>query len=286
MSGAKYSFCLLLVVANFFSTESIAAGQGLRVLTFNIRYGTARDEGHTWDLRKDAVVKLIQKSSADFVGLQESLDFQNDYILSKVDAPYVLVGEGREGGTRGEFAPVLFDSQKYTLIRAGRFWLSETPEVVGSKSWSDLPRVVSWIEVISRSSSMKFLVLNTHFSHVSDEARDRGARLILEKVMEIAPSKETGILLMGDFNCPPGSGPHQTLVQPKGIFLDTQSATGSPEQRTFNGFREPLTREGQPIDWVLFSGPLSAESYQVLTQKVDDVIPSDHFPVLTTFSIE
>ena len=274
------SVCLL---GCLLSGPSAGAEERLTVLTFNIRYGTAKDEGHSWDSRRDAVVRLIQESFADFVGLQESLAFQNDFIRKGLGSAYVMVGEGREGGSRGEFGPIFYRSDRYTLVRAGRFWLSNTPDKIGSRSWSSLPRMVTWIEVLSNSSSDRILVLNTHFSHVSDDARSRGAELILRKLkQDIRPSRDTSVVLMGDFNSPPDSRPHQILAGPDGGFMDSQVESGSPEQPTFNGFKEPLPTEGHPIDWILFRGPLKVESYRVLAQKIDGVLPSDHFPVTAT----
>lgn len=279
-------FAIPLLLAAWASAGGAEDARELRALTFNIRYGTAKDENHRWEIRRDAVLQVIQESGADFVGLQEALDFQIDEILKGVDPRYTAIGEGREGGRNGEHASILYDSEKYSLLRAGRFWLSETPDRIGSKSWSDLPRIVTWVEVVSRDGeSRKVLALNTHFCHRSDEARARSARLILERLENISDGNPDATLLMGDFNCPPGSPPHVTLTDPEsGRFQDVQILTGSPEQRTFNGFREAESSEGRPIDWILVRGSLKPTEYRVLTEKLNGVIPSDHHPVFARFT--
>jgi len=286
MSSSKVAGAFLLLALLFFVPNGYAEDAIIHALTFNIRYGSARDEGHAWDSRKDAVVEVIRETKADFVGLQESLSFQNDFLRAELGSTYVLVGEGREGGNRGEYATLLYDSSKYTLVRAGRFWLSDTPEAAGSKSWSSLPRIVNWIEVLSNATSSRYLILNTHFSHESEEARDRSARLIRDRLPAMANDEETVVILMGDFNAPPGSPPHRTLTDPAVGFLDAQVQSGSAERRTFNGFRETLETDGRPIDWILYRGPIEVTSYRVLEERVGDVLPSDHYPVLATFRVE
>ncbi|MCA9438541.1 MAG: endonuclease/exonuclease/phosphatase family protein [Candidatus Omnitrophica bacterium] len=283
----KLLIAVSLTISSLFLTPFVVASEPpIQVLTFNIRYGTARDEGHTWDLRREAVVGAIEELSPDFVGLQEALDFQNDFILENLNSRYTLVGEGREGGRTGEHASILFDADKYTLVRADRFWLSDTPDIPGSKTWSDLPRILTWIEVLNRKTSQRFLVMNTHFSHVSDEARSKSAEMILKRLQSISPPDGTIVFLMGDFNCRPDSTPHATLTDSNKGFHDTQQTLGAPEQRTFNGFRDNEPDAGKPIDWILYKGPVAPLSYRVLTEKREGVLPSDHYPVLAGFKIK
>jgi len=38
----------------------------------------------------------------------------------------------------------MYKTERFELVDSGHYWLSETPEVAGSKSWdSSLPRMVS-----------------------------------------------------------------------------------------------------------------------------------------------
>ena len=65
---------LLLVM----STVSNAADD-IRVMSFNIRYGSARDGENHWDKRKDFVAETIARFDPDLLGTQETLGFQKEF---------------------------------------------------------------------------------------------------------------------------------------------------------------------------------------------------------------
>ncbi len=254
----------------------------LTALTFNIRYGTAQDEVHSWEHRKDSVLAVIRDSVPDVVGLQEALDFQNEYLADRLAPQYSFVGEGREGGIRGEYASILYRSDRFFLTRAGRFWLSDTPDIPGSMTWADLPRLVTWIELRGRKGDPAVLVLNTHFAHNSETARLLSARLIRDRLKDLtAPG--VPVVLMGDFNCTPGSPPHELLIREAG-FGDAQSELAVPPRGTFHGFTG-VAHGGQPIDWILFRGGIRPIEYRVREGEFLGQLPSDHYPVFARFSI-
>jgi hypothetical protein len=51
----------------------------VRVMSYNIRYGTAQDGDNHWDKRKEFLVETIQAFNPDLLGTQETLGFQRDY---------------------------------------------------------------------------------------------------------------------------------------------------------------------------------------------------------------
>ena len=76
-----------------------------------------------------------------------------------------------------------YKKDRFALLAEGHFWLSETPETPGSKSWdSSLPRMVTWVKLQDRQqpSSKPILFLNTHFDHRGPQpagrARNCGCR--------------------------------------------------------------------------------------------------------------
>ena len=56
------------------------ADAGVRVMSFNIRYGTARDGANAWPNRRELVFDVIRTFEPDILGLQEVLDFQVDEL--------------------------------------------------------------------------------------------------------------------------------------------------------------------------------------------------------------
>ena len=83
-----------------------SASPALRVMTFNIRYGTARDGANRWELRKQHVVTTIREARPHLLGLQEALAFQLAYLRAELPG-YASVGVGRGGGERGEFSCIM-----------------------------------------------------------------------------------------------------------------------------------------------------------------------------------
>jgi endonuclease/exonuclease/phosphatase family metal-dependent hydrolase len=70
---------LLAVLAALMVSES-APAQELRVMTFNIRYGTAADGADAWPLRKSALIDHLRSAAPDLLSLQEALRAQIDDI--------------------------------------------------------------------------------------------------------------------------------------------------------------------------------------------------------------
>src|SRR5262245_21019071 len=85
----------------------------LQVMTFNIRYGTAKDGDNAWPARREMLFDLIRERDADLIGLQEALAFQIDEILAAAPG-YAAVGVGRDDAARaGEFSAILFKRSRF-----------------------------------------------------------------------------------------------------------------------------------------------------------------------------
>lgn len=79
MKTLKYLLCGITMCALACSSskdDGDGPGKGasntLKVMSFNVRYNSANDEGDkNWEVRKAAVVKMINTVQPDVVGLQE-----------------------------------------------------------------------------------------------------------------------------------------------------------------------------------------------------------------------
>ncbi len=254
-----------------------------KVMSFNIRYGTANDGDNHWDKRKEFLLKTIQAFQPDLLGTQETLGFQRDFLRESL-AGYGWLGVGRDDGKEsGEMMALYYRLDRYDLLESGHFWLSESPETAGSKSWdAALPRMASWVRLQDKSNSRRILFINTHFDHKGKEARLQSAKLLRKKAHEL--KKDAWVIITGDFNAGAKSDPYQAL-----FATDTQSITLRDTYRvqpqvpqgpegTFSNFRENQT-QGERIDWIAVS-----EEWKVELSKIDRVAregrtPSDHFPV-------
>lgn len=158
----------------------------MRVLSYNIRFGSAKDgENHHWERRKEALVATIKAYDPDLLGTQETLGFQRDYLAANLPE-YDHLGVGRvDGKEQGEMMALFYKRDRFEKLDSGRFWLSETPDQVGSKSWdSSLPRMVTWMKLRDRRnpSARPIAFFNTHFDHLGVQARLESARLIRRQI--------------------------------------------------------------------------------------------------------
>lgn len=255
----------------------------MKIMTFNIRYGSANDGENQWEYRKELVVARIQAFQPDLLGMQECQDnVQGDFVKENLP-DHQFYGVRREGGdtTSIEMAPLFFRPSAFTLIQKGYFWLSETPHVPGSKSWGTaFARTVTWVELKHPSSELSFLFVNTHFDY-QYPAIDESARCLkhwLNKVACIHP-----IILTGDFNSDKNSFAYQHLTSgdnQNGIQLFDAYRQANPNptnEHTFHGFNQPGTFS--PIDWILVSHHFQVKKAIIDTFHRGKLYPSDHYPL-------
>ena len=273
------------------STPSATQPTDLRVMTFNIRYATPKDipSGNAWGLRKDLFFKTIEAFAPDLMGLQEVLLNQGDDIKAHFTS-YDFLGVPRnDGKTSGEMAAVLFRRDRFEKVRDGHFWLSETPEKVGSKGWdADLPRIVTWVELRDRRNAGRpILFFNTHFDHLGKVARVESAKLMRRRMVELAGGEKgpAGIVVTGDFNVGADSPPYKEMLglnsdAPPRLIDTYKELHPQPTTQdfTWHGFVGQNPHPSR-IDWILRSDALSTIAAQIDRANDNGRYPSDHFPV-------
>jgi endonuclease/exonuclease/phosphatase family metal-dependent hydrolase len=240
----------------------------VRVLSFNIRNGDAGDGPNAWPHRSDLVIELLRDVDADIVGLQEVLDYQLREILQALPQ-YEFVGVGREDGhADGEYAPVLFRSGAWECEDAETFWLSETPDVPGSRSWQ-----TACCRICTRAALGGLTVFNCHLDHVSQEAREKGMALILERISQTAGAA----ILMGDFNAGEANRAYRLPLEAGMVDSFRQVHPDVPEPGTYTGFSVDLA-PGEKIDHLFVRG-LKVVGASVVPCGRDGRPASDHHAV-------
>ena len=256
----------------------------LRVMSFNIRYGSAGDGDNAWDRRRDLVVDTIRECEPHIIGTQETLDFQADYLQEQLPG-YARFGMGRDPGGTGERMEVYYRADILDPVMTGNFWLSETPDVPGTSSWeSACNRMVTWARFYHRPTNQEFFYFNTHFDHRSADARAQSAILLRERTQTIAGDAPT--IVTGDFNNVAGKDlPWQTLTATRfrDAWLESPKRVGP--SITWSGFKAPELHRDRRIDWVLVAGPIQVKECHTVTTEKDGRYPSDHFPVVAHLSV-
>jgi endonuclease/exonuclease/phosphatase family metal-dependent hydrolase len=296
--------CLCLVAALTLPLSGAKEEEGkpvekdlrLRMVSFNIRYLTTRDKGvNHWRKRHPRTAAAIVHFDADVVGVQEA--FVSQLVdMDPVLKDYQRVGVGRDdGGEKGETCAILFRHERIEALDHGTFWLSDTPEVPGSKSWgNEVVRICTWAQLRDKPTGRSFHVFNSHFDHVSQPSREQAVRLIAKRIAERAESGAP-FVLMGDLNAGEGNvairylkgekvelaggeGPETAPVK----LLDSFRVLHPDETKVRTAHRFAGLTEGGKIDYLLVPPDVKVEAAAIDRFQQDGLYPSDHFPVTAT----
>ncbi|WP_294305048.1 endonuclease/exonuclease/phosphatase family protein [uncultured Sphingomonas sp.] len=253
----------------------------IKVMTFNVRY--ASDEGATrWAVRRPVMVELIRRAAPDVIGTQELLQRQGDDLTRALPA-YRWFGRDRRGGHDNEHMGILYRPDRLTLVEHGDFWLSETPDVVGSQSWgTDLPRMANWAVFETKGKKPhRFLFLDTHLAHRDEdaEARDKAAALILARLPALA--KDLPVVVAGDMNARPDTAAYRRFASALTDAWPAAARREGPEM-TFHDFTGTPDRR---IDYLFVRG-FRPEAIATDRYHQGKTYPSDHFPIEATLSFQ
>ena len=277
----------------FLFTLSACAGLGaaetprevLRVGSYNIRLSGA-DHGtdNAWQVRKADLVKQVKQLKLDVFGMQEVCPDQAQYLREELTG-YVFVGEHRGRDRKSdEASPVFYRESRFEKLNEGTFWLSETPETPGSKSWeSACPRVCTYVTLKDKTTGVIFCFANTHTDHRSAKARECGMRLILERMRNVAHNLP--VVFTGDHNCDCSTAPARLARQ---VFNDAREVVEKPAQgphSTFHGFGQ--NRNGPRIDYIYVTPGVRVLDFVTHDDKRPgtELYPSDHYPITATLVI-
>jgi endonuclease/exonuclease/phosphatase family metal-dependent hydrolase len=263
-----------------------AEGPDLRVMSFNIRYGTAKDGVNHWNKRKEFLIETIKAFDPDLLGTQETLGSQRNYLARQLPG-YDVLGVGRDDGREsGEMTALYYRRSRFEKLDGGHFWLSETPDTPGSKSWDTaLTRMATWAKLRDRrqSSAKPLLFLNTHFDHRGAQARIESARLLRRRAAELGNTCR--VIVTGDFNSGEDGEPYRAMFGPKDgtpsplrDAYRVAHATREANEGTFSNFKAG-PNNGPRIDWIGVSSEWDVREAAIDRTERDGRTPSDHFPM-------
>jgi endonuclease/exonuclease/phosphatase family metal-dependent hydrolase len=264
----------------------------LKVMSFNLRYESPEDlNARSWTQRIAGAVRMIRREQPVVFGIQEALHGQAADLWASLP-DYAFYGLGRDDGKfAGETSGIFYQRERFQSApeERGTFWLSDTPEKPGSRTWgNEFPRTVAWMRLVDRKTGRGFYVFNTHWDHRNQASRERSA-LLLARRIDARLHADEPVVLIGDFNSVesnPGllylTGQRATLAggthQWKNGLVDTYQARHPNEKnrRTLHFWRD--SQVGQlKVDHILVSRGARIESGEIVAQ--DKPMVSDHFPV-------
>ncbi len=252
-------------------------------MSFNIRYDrpSARPEDvDYWPDRIAPLQDLLRREVPAVLGVQEALRHQLTVIEAALPPRYRMIGDGRDGGSRGEYSAIFYDARRLRLIEWDQFWLSDTPKLIGSSTWGNgVTRIVTWGRFHDSGSDREILLVNTHFDHESEHARLRSATAVLDLVRFFHPRLPT--IVMGDFNSDAGASSAYREFLASGVLVDAWTRADeqlTPAYGTFPRYAGPVDG-GMRIDWILTTPDVRVRQVAVNTSTLDGRYASDHAAV-------
>lgn len=275
----KKTILLLLFSVSLFGQSE------LKIMSYNIRLGSANDGENNWELRKEKVVSLLYNYDADFIGLQEAQKFQLDYILSNLPE-YALIGLPREEGEFAEYSCILYKKSSFKVEEQKTLWLSETPEKT-SRGWdAACNRIVTYGRFKYLKSKKQFWIANTHFDHIGRIAREQSAQLLNDLGIDLTTKKQIPLILTGDFNA---ESTDVVINELKKVYFDSyETSIAKPygPKGTWNAFdfAKPIEKR---IDYIFYIPikEFQVQKIAIIDDFYDFKYPSDHLPVLTIFKL-
>ncbi|MFI2490308.1 endonuclease/exonuclease/phosphatase family protein [Promicromonospora kroppenstedtii] len=259
-----------------------ARGDLLHAMSFNVRYDrvgqTQPGEPDYWPERAPLATAFLRLEQPTVLGVQEVLFHQLPAVEAGLGKHYRMVGFGRDGGAGGEYSGIFYDARRLTVKWWDQFWLSDTPDLIGSTTWGNtVTRIVTWAEFHDEATGRDFVHINSHFDHQAENARVRSAQVVRDQVAEAG----LPVVFTADCNAAAeASAPYDVLVTEGGL-QDTWRAADrqlTPYMGTFPNYGTP-NPEGTRIDWILATPGVEVRSAAINTWTRDGRYPSDHAPV-------
>ena len=249
-----------------------------RICSFNIR--TRGDKApNDWQTRISRILAIFEKYELDSIGVQELTTQQKNALMAKA-TNYAAVGVGREPNKQGEHNCVIYRKDRFDCLDAGTFWLSTTPDVVGSHSLKTAcRRICTWAKLKDKKTGKEFVHFNTHLDHRSEDARRNGAALIMSRMDDIA--KGLPCFLTGDMNCRINTPSIQSFLAKMKNTKDVSETPHKGSFQTFHAYRyNPEKPSKGEIDFIFFSGDMRVLKHATINDHNGNEYPSDHFPVM------
>ncbi|MCR9205468.1 MAG: endonuclease/exonuclease/phosphatase family protein [Halobacteriovoraceae bacterium] len=257
----------------------------LGVMTCNIRFENPHDGENDWPCRKDFVAEIINGRSPDLFGTQEGLQGQL-LSLGELLPNYEMIADHRDWISNRMYPTLFLKKGRFKVIKSEDIWLSETPDVAGSKSFdSAFPRLCTYVELEDlKEDNEKIVFIDCHLDHVLESTREKQISVLCEEILKRYPV-DSNFILIGDFNSPPHESVRTKLNEYIKDILDPWKELGLPEECTFHKFDgiDPIG-DNSRIDWTLHGPKFKAIKTESVKDTLEGRYPSDHFFIHTILS--
>ncbi len=259
----------------------------IRFANYNMRVITSADTAdRAFTQRKPFILKRIYDHDFDIIGAQEVNDKMKAALMEDLAGTYSVVGEGRRADRKGEGTPIFYKTSRFELLDWGSFWLSETPEIPGSKSWdASVERIATWTKFLDKTTGKKFFYINTHFDHRGPISRTMAAKILLEKARELHDGLP--VFFTGDLNTGSTTEAIAILSDNELVKDSYTSSETAPTGRKSPYYAFDFDRsDSDRGDYIFVPKDATVLSYACVDDDIKDrQYSSDHCPVLVEVTI-
>lgn len=259
----------------------------MKIMTCNIRFSSSgSDYGpRLWVNRRELCFHTIASRDPDVICLQECHNDQLKDFIAEFGQEYDWFHGNSYPSDYFPENAVFYRKALYQSRGCGSWHLSEKPHVCGTRGWgSECVRLVNWILLDGPDGLVR--IINTHFDHFSQLAREKSAEMINEDAAVWDP--ELPQILTGDLNCDPDNQAIKILES--GSWQDTLAETDryTLTCHEFLGRECPgefgICGKGR-MDYIYLRGKASKVSSYIVDDEKDGVFPSDHHFVFAEVKI-
>ena len=249
----------------------------IKVMTFNLRIMTDADGINRFDKRFWRVVKTIRDELPDLVGFQEATTEMKRMLEKEISDIYMVVGCGRKCNYRGESVCIGYRKDIFELVNLETYWLSDTPNVAGSRyensDQSQCARLAVCAQLSPEGSNECIFFHNTHLDHKGEQARVLEIQQVIEKIKSYGGK----FILTGDMNDFPDS-------ECMGLVKSVEGVTDATAElkHTFHNYGR--NDKDCKIDYI-YTNATALKAYTVEDIPVEGVYISDHYPVCAEIEI-
>ena len=181
----------------------------MKLVTFNIRIESPMEtqQVNNFIHRAGGILEKIHQEAPDVICFQEVTNLIRDFLRRHL-TDYTMYGHGREADCTGESCVVAVKNGMFELLNCDTFWLSDTPDVPGSKfpeGQSRFPRICTVVRLLRCCDKQIFTIYNTHLDFFTDEVSLAGMKLVFQRVQEDRRKWDTPFFITGDLNSMPDS---------------------------------------------------------------------------------
>lgn len=244
-----------------------------KAMSFNLMASSATP------VRMMSVAQTIRNIMPDTIGVQEGSPSWMSYLDTSLGQIYAYVGEGRNGGNKGEYSAILYRKDRFDLIESATKWLSDTPETVSKYEESGYNRIYTYAVLQEKKTGNKILVVNTHLDNSGSAVRNKQIAVLMNFLAE--NESKYPVVLTGDFNAGRTSEVYSTVTAK--LADAAKIAKTVEDSYTYHKYGEKQSY----LDYIFVSEKhMEASYFRVITDEVNGMLPSDHYPLIMEYTLK